>query len=347
MFSSQVRDNSCHVQDIKFRAQSKDKTNVKYTWIVKPWAGFLPERRHSKQKQNSWFCFLKHSKKSTESLYLSKFKNKGLSGGRWQLPTPGKWFSGKKCHEGTYHWLVQTRLWVKTTRGFPGSPVVRTPHFHFRDPSLVRESGCRAAARRGQHTCTKAQKWTTVSLGVNSFQFHAPSLIESLLRGRYILKPVSKLSRGFSESASRSVMSNSCDPMDRSLPGSSVHGISQARILEWVAISFSGESSQLRDQTWVSCTAGRFFTVWTTRDRLQFSSVAQSCLTLCDPMNHSTPGFPVHHQRPESTQAHVHRVGDAIQPSHPLSSLLLLPSIFSSIRVFSNESALRIRWPKY
>ena len=53
---------------------------------------------------------------------------------------------------------------------------------------------------------------------------------------------------------------------------------------------------------------------------VQFSSVAQSCLTLCDPMNHSTPGFPVHHQLPESTQTHVHWVGDAIQPAHPLSS---------------------------
>ena len=53
---------------------------------------------------------------------------------------------------------------------------------------------------------------------------------------------------------------------------------------------------------------------------VQFSSVAQSCLTLCDPMNHSTPGPPVHHQLPESTQTHVHRVGDAIQSSHPLSS---------------------------
>ena len=52
----------------------------------------------------------------------------------------------------------------------------------------------------------------------------------------------------------------------------------------------------------------------------QFSSVAQSCPTLCDPMNRSTPGLPVHHQLPESTQTHVHRVGDAIQPSHPLSS---------------------------
>jgi len=52
----------------------------------------------------------------------------------------------------------------------------------------------------------------------------------------------------------------------------------------------------------------------------QFSSVAQSCPTLCDPMNRSTLGFPVHHQLPEFTQTHVHRVSDAIQPSHPLSS---------------------------
>ena len=53
---------------------------------------------------------------------------------------------------------------------------------------------------------------------------------------------------------------------------------------------------------------------------IQFSSVTQTCLTLCDPMNRSTPGFPVHHQLPEFTQTRVHRVSDAIQPSHPLSS---------------------------
>ena len=53
---------------------------------------------------------------------------------------------------------------------------------------------------------------------------------------------------------------------------------------------------------------------------VQFSLVAQSCPTLCDPMNRSTPGLPVHHQLPEFTQTHVHHVGDAIQPSHPLSS---------------------------
>ena len=54
-------------------------------------------------------------------------------------------------------------------------------------------------------------------------------------------------------------------------------------------------------------------------DVLQFSSITQSCPTLCNPMNHNTPGLPVHHQLPEFTQTHVHRVGDAIQPSHPLS----------------------------
>ena len=77
------------------------------------------------------------------------------------------------------------------------------------------------------------------------------------------------------------------------------------------------------------------------------SSVAQSCPTLCNPMDCSTPGLPVHHQLPELTQTHVHRVGEAIQSSHPLSPLLLPPSIFPSIRVFSNESVLHIRWPKY
>ena len=64
-------------------------------------------------------------------------------------------------------------------------------------------------------------------------------------------------------------------------------------------------------------------------------------------MNRSTPGLPVHHQLPEFTQTHVHRVRDAIQPSHPQFPLLLLPPIPPSIRVFSNESTLRMSWPKY
>ena len=80
---------------------------------------------------------------------------------------------------------------------------------------------------------------------------------------------------------------------------------------------------------------------------LQFSSVAQSCPTLCDPMNCSTPGLPVHHQLLEFTKTHVH---ESVMPSshlilcHPL---LLLPPIPPSIRVFSNESTLCMRWPKY
>ena len=77
------------------------------------------------------------------------------------------------------------------------------------------------------------------------------------------------------------------------------------------------------------------------------SSVTQSCLTLCNPMDCSTPGFSVHHQLPELAQTHFHGVSDAMQPSHPLSPLFLLPSIFPSIRVFSNESVLPIRCPKY
>ena len=80
---------------------------------------------------------------------------------------------------------------------------------------------------------------------------------------------------------------------------------------------------------------------------VQFSSVAQSCPILWDPMKHSLPGLPVHHQLLESTQTHVSWVNDAIQPSHPLSSPSSPASNFPSIRVFSNESALHIRWPKY
>ena len=70
------------------------------------------------------------------------------------------------------------------------------------------------------------------------------------------------------ESENHSVVTDSCSPIDCSPLGSSVHVILQARILEWVAISFSRGSSQPRDQTWVSCTAGRFFTIWATREAL-------------------------------------------------------------------------------
>ena len=76
-------------------------------------------------------------------------------------------------------------------------------------------------------------------------------------------------------------------------------------------------------------------------------SVAQSCPTLCYPMNCSTPGFPVHHQFLESTQTHVHWVSDAIQPSYPLLSPSPPALNLSHHQGLINESALRIRWPKY
>ena len=85
---------------------------------------------------------------------------------------------------------------------------------------------------------------------------------------------------------------------------------------------------------------GRFSSV-------QFSSVTQSCLTLGNPMNHSTPGLSVHQQLPEFTQTHVHRVSDVIQASHPLSSPFPPANNHPSIRVFSNESTFCMRWPKH
>ena len=114
----------------------------------------------------------------------------------------------------------------------------------------------------------------------------------------------------------------------------------------------TGKTIALMRQTFVDKVMSLLFNmlsnlVITFLPRSQFSSVssvAQSCPTLCDPMNCSTPGLPVHHQLPEFTQTHAHRVGDAIQLSHPLSSLLLLPPIPPSIRVYSNESTLLMRW---
>ena len=79
----------------------------------------------------------------------------------------------------------------------------------------------------------------------------------------------------------------------------------------------------------------------------QFSSVTQSCPTLCDPMNSSTPDFLVHHHLPEFTQTHVHQVSDAIQPSHSLLSPPPPASNPSQHQSLSNESTLRMRWPKY
>ena len=87
-----------------------------------------------------------------------------------------------------------------------------------------------------------------------------------------------------------------------------------------------------------------------TKVSIQFSSVAQSCPILCNPMNHSTPGLPVHHQFPEFAQTHVQLMSIELVMSSShliLCPLFLLPPISPSIRVFSNESTLHLRWPKY
>ena len=144
--------------------------------------------------------------------------------------------------------------------------------------------------------------------------------------------------------------------MDCSSPGSTGHNILQARILEWVATPFSKDLPDpgikpglLHCRQILYCLSHQRSPIWTFvgkvtpllfnklsrfviliaflprvpfnfNNTVQFSSVTQPCPTLCDPMNRSTPGLPVHHQLLEFTQTHVHQVSDAIQPSHPLSS---------------------------
>ena len=140
--------------------------------------------------------------------------------------------------------------------------------------------------------------------------------------------------------------------------GTRVHGFLQSWCTGLVPPQYVG-SSRTSDQIGVPWIARQILNHWAIRKApnslfpnremgLYFSSVvAQSCLTLCDPMNHSTPGLPIHHQLPESTQP---MSIESVTPSshfilcHPL---LFPPSIFLSIKEFYNESALRIRWPKY
>ena len=107
-----------------------------------------------------------------------------------------------------------------------------------------------------------------------------------------------------------------CNLVDCSLPGFSVHGIFWARILAWVAISFYKGSSWPSVRIWVSCISNRILYHWATCRCCCL--IDKWCLTLCDPMNCSTPGLPVLHHLPEFAQTHVHWVGDAIQTSHPL-----------------------------
>ena len=145
-------------------------------------------------------------------------------------------------------------------------------------------------------------------------------------------------------------MSHSCDPMECSLPDSSVHGIFQARILEWAAISFSRGSSQSRDQTYLSCIVGGFFTtglpgkpiIKTTVD--QSLSHVQLFVTTWTAARQASLSI-------TNSQSLLRLISiELVMPSNHLilcHPLLFLPSVFPSIRIFSNESALHIRWPKY
>ena len=133
-----------------------------------------------------------------------------------------------------------------------------------------------------------------------------------------------------------------CNPIDCSPLGSSVHGVFQARILEWVAISFSRGSSWPRDQTQVSCIAGRLFVL-----SVQFSSVAQLCRLFADPWIaacQASLSITISQSSLKLTSI------ESVMPSSHLilcCPFFLLPPIPPFIRVFSNESTLCMRWPKY
>ena len=114
-------------------------------------------------------------------------------------------------------------------------------------------------------------------------------------------------------------MSHSCDPMDCSSPGFSVHGIPRQEY--WSGLPFSPPGDLLNPGIEPRSFALQADSLQSElREKPQISSVAQSCLTLCDPMDCSISGFPVHQQLPEPTQTHVCHIGDAIQPSHSLLS---------------------------
>ena len=123
------------------------------------------------------------------------------------------------------------------------------------------------------------------------------------------------------------------DAMDCSQPGSSVHGISQARILEWVAIFYSRGCSPTQESHSQSLAspalAGGFFTTLPPGKPVpQFCSVAQSCPTLCDPMDCSMSCLPAPYHHPEFAQIHVHCIVYAIQPCHPLTPSSSSPGFF-------------------
>ena len=140
-------------------------------------------------------------------------------------------------------------------------------------------------------------------------------------------------------------------PMDYSSSGSSIHGFLQARILEWVAIPFSRESSWSRGQTSLSCIAGRFFTVWATREAIYIYIYIYICSvqSLSRVQLFATPWTAARQASLSSTNSQsllkTMSIESVMLSNHPLSSPSP-PSIFPSIRVFSSESVLCIRWLK-
>ena len=120
-----------------------------------------------------------------------------------------------------------------------------------------------------------------------------------------------------------------------------------ASVRERAPHGWEGRQAVRGSRPW-ACWGSRVFSLLIAPFRCIFAAVQSSVVS--DSLQHtdcSSPGLPVHHQLPEFTQTHVHRVSDAIQPSHPLSSPSPPAFILPSTRVFSNESALWIRWPKY
>ena len=187
---------------------------------------------------------------------------------------------------------------------------------------------------------------------------------------RFICTIFSRFYESESESEVAQLYPTLCDPVDCSLPGSSICGALQARILEWVAISFSRGSSRPRDRTQVSLIAGRRFTLWATR-----ALIYNICFSLSDLLHSvwqtlhlptstvvaqslsliwlfATPWTAACQASLSFTifQSLLKLMSIKLMPSNHLilcRLLLLLPSVFPSIRVFSSESALCIRWPKY
>ena len=141
---------------------------------------------------------------------------------------------------------------------------------------------------------------------------------------------------------SRSVVS------DSATPGTAAHQVFLSTTNSWSSLKLTSIESVMPSNHLILCRPLLLPpSIFPSISSVQFSSVAQSCPTLCYPMNHSTPGLPVHHHLLEFTQTHIHRVGDAIQPSHPLSSPSPPAPNPSKCQSLFNESTLCMRWPKY